>query len=138
MRLATLALSLLVTSAATAAEPAATPDSPPAAAPPKGTTVLCTIRSPGESGAVEVHFDGPCRFLGEKGGSFSLSALDGDSALYEGILDVSVTIVAPGKAEVRGLTELGINSRWGEARRSKKDPACWVGSGFEICARRKP
>ncbi len=138
MRAAPLALLLLAASAATAAEPAATPESAPAVAAPKGTTVLCTIRSPGEDGKMRVDFDGPCRFLPDgKGGSFSLSALDGDSPLYGGILDVSVTVVAPGKAEVRGLTSLGINSRWGEARRSKNDPACWTGSDFEICARKK-
>lgn len=134
MRLAALALLLLASSAA--AERAETTGTAPAA---KGTTVLCTIRSTTEdSPAPHVVFDGPCRFAPEgKGGSFGLSALDDEAPLYAGILVVSVSVVAPGKAEVRGLTTEGINSRWGEARRSKKDPACWAGSDFEVCARRK-
>ena len=135
MRLAPLAMLLLAASIAAATEP----DAKLEAAPLKGATVLCTIRATDDqSPAPHVVFDGPCRFLSEgKGGSFSLSALDGHSPLYAGMLDVSVTVVASGKAEVRGLTAEGINSRWGEARRSKADPACWKGNDFEICARRK-
>ncbi|HEX9050384.1 MAG TPA: hypothetical protein VF841_07640 [Anaeromyxobacter sp.] len=133
MRLVALALLLLASPAAT--EAAETSGPVPAE---KGTPVVCTVRSPGEDGVVRVDLDGPCRFLPDgKGGSFSLSALDGQSPLFEDILVLSVDVVAPGKAEVRGLTSEGINSRWGEARRSKKDPACWTGSDFEICARRK-
>jgi hypothetical protein len=47
---------------------------------------------------------------------------------------ISVSVVRPGVAEVRGLTKRGINSRWGEARRSKSNRACWVGEDFKICA----
>src|SRR5512133_452190 len=98
MRLAALAVLLLASSPA--AEPAETSAPAPAS---KHATVLCTIRSPGEDGVVRVVFDGPGRFLPDgKGGSFSLSALDGQSPLYEGILDVSISVVGPGKAEVRG------------------------------------
>lgn len=131
MRFATLALLLFTTATASATEQV-----PPAV---KGTTVVCTIRAPGEdSAAPHVVFDGPCRFLPDgKSGSFSVSALDGQAPLYEGILVVTVSVVAPGEAEVRALTAAGINSRWGEAHRSKADPACWAGSDFEICARRK-
>jgi len=90
----------------------------------------CQIASEGA-----VKFDGRCRFIAERGGSFSLSPARGGGALYGSILSVSVTIVSPGVAEVRGLTKAGINSRWGPAKRSKRDPACWVGSDFRICAR---
>ena len=62
-------------------------------------------------------------------------AADGKSRLYGEILDVSVFIVAPGEAEVRGLTVHGINSRWGPAKRSTQDAACWMGADFRICAR---
>jgi hypothetical protein len=80
--------------------------------------------------------DAPCGFLAEgKSGSFALRARGGEGELFPGILDVSVTVVSPGVAEVRGLTAAGINSRLGEARRSKKDRACWTGVDFEICAR---
>ena len=39
---------------------------------------------------------------------------------------------SPGVAEVRGDPGR-INSRWGEARRSRRDRACWVGEDFSIC-----
>lgn len=74
---------------------------------------------------------GACNFVAERGGSFSITPLRG--AFLEGIEDVSVSIVSPGVAEVRGLTSDGINSRWGEARRSRRDPACWIGEDFSIC-----
>lgn len=134
MRFATLAL-LLLASIAAAAEPGKKPDAAPES---RGAIVVCTIRSTTEdSPAPHVVFDGPCRFLPDgKGGSFRLSALDEEAPLCAGVLEVTVSVVAPGKAEVRGLTSEGINSRWGEARRSKKDLACWTGSDFEICARK--
>lgn len=124
-------LTLLLLAAAPTAEDAAALAS-------KGSTVRCTIRSPDDdSGSPRVVLDGPCRFLPEgKGGSFSLAALDERAPLYPGILTVTVSVTGPGKAEVRGLTAEGIASRWGEARRSKADPACWTGSDFEVCARR--
>jgi hypothetical protein len=130
-----LAVIVLGTSMVAAAGPSEKPD---AVSPQKGTTVHCTIRSPDERAATRVVLDGPCSFLAEdRDGSFSLAALDGKSPLYPGILVVSVAVVAPGQADVRGLTAGGINSRWGEARRSKADPACWIGSDFEVCARKK-
>jgi hypothetical protein len=119
--LATIAL-LASLGVASAAEPSA---------PPRGREVHCTIRQLGET-----VLDGPCEFLAEgKSGSFSLWARGGQGELFPGVLDVSVSVVSPGVAEVRGLTVAGINSRWGEARRSKKDRACWTGSDFEVCAR---
>lgn len=79
-----------------------------------------------------VQYAGKCDFIGS-GGSFSLSPI-GRASFPGGINPLSVAIDTPGVAEVRGLTRDGINSRWGEARRSKKDPACWEGSDFRICA----
>jgi hypothetical protein len=113
-------------------------EKPDAVSPQEGTRVHCTIRSPDERAATRVVFDGPCSFRAEdRDGSFNLAALDGKSPLYPGILVVSVAVVAPGEADVRGLTAEGINTRWGDARRSKTDPACWTGSDFEVCARKK-
>jgi hypothetical protein len=75
---------------------------------------------------------GPCRFLADgRNGSFSISPARGNFA--DEIGEISVTIISPGVAEVRGLTPDGINSRWGEARRSRRDRACWVSSDFSIC-----
>ena len=101
---------------------------PPAAA--KSKLASCRIVSEGA-----VKFSGRCRFTAERGGSFHLGPARRRGALYGSILSVSVTIVSRGVAEVRGLTRAGINSRWGQARRSRRDRACWVGSDFRICAR---
>jgi len=74
---------------------------------------------------------GPCDFLAERGGSFGIRPYRG--SFGDGISDISVSIISPGVAEVRGLTRDGINSRWGQARRSRRDAACWVGEDFSIC-----
>jgi hypothetical protein len=64
-------------------------------------------------------------------GSFTIKAKSG---LIYGRKMITVTIIESEVAQVRGLTTDGINSRWGEARRSKSDKACWVGDDFTICA----
>jgi hypothetical protein len=103
-------------------------------APPQATakpkTANCRIESEGA-----LKFNGPCRFLPERGGSFILNPARGRGPLYGTVLSVSVTIIKRGVAEVRGLTSAGINSRWGRAERSRKNPACWVGSDFKVCAK---
>lgn len=83
------------------------------------------------AGAGEPTWRGPCDFFAERGGSFSVSPLRG--RFQGGISDISVSIISPGVAEVRGLTPDGINSRWGEARRSRRDRACWIGEDFSVC-----
>ncbi len=88
----------------------------------------CLIKSSGTT-----LFRGVCNFQSESNGSFSLDA--GKSGRFLKNIDVvTVYIRSRGKAEVRGLTKAGINSRWGSARRSRKDRACWLGSDFKICA----
>ena len=94
----------------------------------KDNEARCLIRQNG----VTTYSDA-CLFHLEKGGSFSIRRQDARPILPN-ITDISVTIVAAGVAEVRGLTTEGINSRWGSAVRSKVDSACWMGSDFEICA----
>jgi len=91
--------------------------------------ITCRIEQSGAS-----VLDGPCRFQPDGGGSFILSALERERPLFRGVSLVTVTVVATGIAEVRGLTETGVNSRWGEARRSRRDRACWEGVDFRICA----
>ena len=88
----------------------------------------CVIRQQGK-----VAFSGACIFDQEKDGSFFVRRHD-TKPILTNIIDVSVTIISDGVAEVRGLTTDGINSRWGRAIRSKTDAACWTGSDFEICA----
>ena len=89
----------------------------------------CKVTS---AGAVE--FDGPCGFLAEDGGTFSIASPSGEGPLYGEISVITVFVTAPGEAEVSGLTTFGNNSRWGSATRSSADPACWTGSDFEVCA----
>ena len=94
-----------------------------------GRTVKCEITTNGT-----VAYNGTCSFISERGGSFSLSG-NNDKALYGMVTVISVTVIEKDVADVRGLTTDGINSRWGEAKRSQKDKACWVGADFKICAR---
>ncbi len=95
-----------------------------------GRLVDCRVESEGR-----VQVSGKCRFTPEQGGSFTLENATANRPLFGSILMVSVAIVSPGVAEVRGLTRDGINSRWGQARRMANDRACWQGSDFKICAR---
>lgn len=119
-RFAALAFSLVL------AAPAA-----PGHAQGKTRLVDCRVESEGK-----VQVNGKCRFIPAEGGSFTLEHADPKRTVFFGeIMSVSVSIVAPGVAEVRGLTRHGVNSRWGEARRMSSDRACWQGSDFKICAR---
>lgn len=58
--------------------------------------------------------------------------------IIPGILSISVSILGPGRADVRGLTNEGIHSRWGSAVQDLKDPFCWIGTDFRVCARPAP
>lgn len=78
-------------------------------------------------------YAGPCVFHAEKNGSFSISQRD-QSVMFSNVTMITISIVEPGNAEVRGLTTEGVNSRWGMATRSEEDRACWSGSDFEVCA----
>ena len=93
-----------------------------------GRTARCTI-----AGAGLPAYRGACRFVPEGGGSFTVMPPRGGS-FPGGVTAVSVSIAERGVAEVRGLTANGINSRWGTARRSSRDRACWVGADFSVCA----
>lgn len=99
----------------------------------KGALVNCRIESNGR-----VEFNSKCRFkqggTDEGPGSFSLSDRTGQGLLYAEVMVVTVSVVSPGVAQVFGLTRHGINSRWGTARRSTRNRACWDGADFRICA----
>ncbi len=80
-------------------------------------------------------YNGSCLFLPDTPkGSFSLTNPDKNKRLTDTISMVNVTIIEKGIAEVSGLTKDGINSRWGEAKRSSTDKACWEGQDFKVCA----
>lgn len=87
----------------------------------------CVVASAGEA-----TWQGPCRFEAERGGSFTVTPAQAGS-FAGGIQVISLTILEPDVGDVRGLTRDGINSRWGAARRSTRDRACWVGSDFSLC-----
>lgn len=93
-----------------------------------GRPAQCKITSGGTG-----RYEGPCRFTPEGKGSFSVSAPKFRRLL--GATDISVYPIGGGKAEVRGLTSDGINSRWGEATRSKTDRSCWISTDFKVCAK---
>ncbi len=78
-------------------------------------------------------YRGPCRFQSERGGTFTVDRAD-EAILIGGVTMITVAVIEPGVANVRGLTIDGVNSRWGGARRSSRDRACWIGSDFRICA----
>ena len=96
----------------------------------RGRLAHCHVETAGK-----VEMSGTCRFTSEKDGSFALANAYRDKPLFGNILTVSASIVVTDVAEVRGLTVRGNNSRWGTARRSTRDRACWEGSDFRICAR---
>jgi hypothetical protein len=98
-----------------------------AAAHDAARTASCRIVTSGEA-----PYQGPCRFLPERGGSFSIEPV-GRRFFFPRIGTINVAIIAPGEAEVSGLTAAGINSRWGPARRAAGAPACWFGGDFRIC-----
>ncbi len=77
-------------------------------------------------------YKGRCDFSAEENGSFGISPL-GREYFFGGINPISVYKTSAEIAEVRGLTKAGNNSRWGEAKRSKTDRACWQGTDFKIC-----
>ena len=79
-------------------------------------------------------YKGMCVFSPDTNGSFSLSNPVAGKPLLDGLSVVTVTLVSKGLAEVFGLTREGINSRWGEAKRSQTDKACWEGEDFKVCA----
>src|SRR5688572_27968184 len=116
---------LLTFTAATLALATATAFAVPEAG-AKPRPARCVVTAAGASA-----WRGPCRFDARAGGSFTITPQRGRFA--EGTTSITLDIVRPGAAEVRGMTALGINSRWGPARRSPRDRACWIGADFSLC-----
>ena len=98
-----------------------------ALAAPAGKVARCVLKTSDPS-----NYSGPCRFMPGPKGSFVLGPAKG-KVILDVFSSISVDIVGPDKAEVRGLGSNGVNSRWGEAKRSRRDPACWEGDDFSIC-----
>ena len=93
-----------------------------------GKDAKCIIK---QGGAIA--YSGSCTFMPRRDGSFTIRN-NKNTTIVPNVTNISVDITSSGIAEVRGLTIYGNNSRWGTATRSKKDPDCWNGQEFEICA----
>jgi hypothetical protein len=102
-----------------------------AAATPAGARIArCVVIVEGRS-----LLDGPCEFRREdRDGSFSLSAVNAQDWLMADAGTMSLSVTKPGVAEVFVVQER--SSRWGQAKRSKAEKACWIGTAanFKICA----
>lgn len=98
----------------------------PASAEAKPRAARCVIDAAGTP-----RWSGPCQFAPERGGSFTIFPSRG--RFSNGTTSIGLTMIRPGVGEVRGVTALGVNSRWGQATRSRRDGACWVGADFSLC-----
>ena len=97
------------------------------AAPAQAKTARCVITSEGGT------YRGPCSYSAQRGGTFTVKPI-GRRTILPGVMMVTVFVDRDGYANVSGLTGAGVDSRWGAATRSRRDPACWVGDGFSVCA----
>lgn len=101
----------------------------------KDSVVKCQIDGNNDSGKLEALYKGSCVFAPYgKNGSFLLANPEKNKNLTPNVISITVDIIKKDEAEVRGLTTDGINSRWGEAKRSESNKACWEGSDFKVCA----
>ena len=115
---------LILAAAAVALTAAFTIPAAPAAAKPR--PARCVIDAAGAP-----RWSGPCQFEAGPGGSFTITPTRG--RFQNQVSSISLAVHHAGMGEVRGLTAAGINSRWGEARRSPRDRACWIGPDFSLC-----
>ena len=98
--------------------------SPPQDAQPR--QAQCVVKG---NGAEE--YRGPCLFHAGERGSFTVAGPRRRS--LGGANSISLYMVRRNVGEVRGITREGVNSRWGRAVRSRRDPACWAGADFSLC-----
>lgn len=79
------------------------------------------------------NFRGDCQFEPRGRGSFSVRLDEGDT-FYDDVAELLVTVYMPGQADVRAMNADGTSHMIGEAKRSETYPACWIGTGFSVCA----
>ena len=76
-------------------------------------------------------YKGKCNFDPQGNGSFYISHASFAKKLnFEGIM---VWIESKDQAVVQATKLSGGASTWGEATRSQKEKACWVGDWFKVC-----
>jgi hypothetical protein len=73
---------------------------------------------------------GPCHFSAQRGGGFAISAIRGD---MNGMSDFALDITAPGRGRGEYMMSSGRHEDGGTLRRSRRDPACWVGRDYSVC-----
>ena len=91
-------------------------------------TVKCEIISSGQK------YKGVCIFKPQNAGTFTLTNTSLGKPI--GSTDInSVTVFISSKDVAQVSAEMGGSiSRWGEAKRSQKEKACWIGDDFRVCA----
>lgn len=94
-----------------------------------GKTAKCQIDENGQT-----IYKGKCTFTPQGNGSFYLSGAS--LAKKVGVEGVMVWIEQKNIAVVQGTKFSGGASTWGQAVRSSKEKACWVGedNSFKVCA----
>jgi hypothetical protein len=92
-------------------------------------TVTCQVDESGKT-----LYKGKCTFTPQGKGSFYLSGSNLSKKV--GVDGIMVWIEQPNVAVVQGTKPSGGASTWGQAVRSTKQKACWIGEGnsFKLCA----
>lgn len=97
------------------------------ALPASAKNAKCSVHS------ADGNFNGPCTFAVQRGGSFTIRALDRRTILPR-VGAVTVDVTGDGTGEAKAVMVSGVSSPWGEVHRSPGDRSCWVGDDFWICA----
>src|SRR4051812_50224352 len=100
----------------------------PASAGAKPRAARCDIST--EAGP----YRGPCRFLAERGGSFSLTPPAGRRRLLGDVTLIGVAMIGGGGGGGGGMNTHGLKLRRGGGGRSPPRPARRGGPGFPRCA----
>lgn len=97
--------------------------------------VWCEISGVGDdSYAAGSRYEGPCDFQVKKGGSFFIQLPDKANDAI-GATAMWVDVKAPGVGTLSGMLGLGGRTvKFGGTKRSAQEPACWIGSGWKLCA----
>lgn len=77
-------------------------------------------------------YKGKCNFEPQGGGSFYIS--HPSFVKKVGVESLMVIVEGKDQAVVQASKIGGGGSMWGEAVRSQKQKACWIGNNFKICA----
>lgn len=79
------------------------------------------------------NFRGDCSFEPRGRGSF-IVRIDEGQTFYDDVSEILVSVFLEGQADIRVIKTDGTSEMLGEAKRSETYPACWIGTGFSVCA----